>query len=246
MRSYDDQIMNKNFNLTVVYDNNPFDPALQTDWGFSCFIRGAEKNILFDTGTNGNILLSNMSGLGIDPQDVEIVVLSHSHKDHTGGLSALLRENPDIAVYLPDFFPSPFKDSITKQGASYVNIKSYQKILTNVYSTGIISGWINEQGLILDSDKGIVLLTGCAHPRIVNIIETVKDTTKKEIYLVFGGFHLSGFDNQEIKEIIRSFKKLGVKKTGPSHCSGKEARELFSEFYGEDYMPIGVGTKISI
>ncbi len=246
MRNHDDKIMNKNFNLTVVYDNNPFDPALQTDWGFSCFIRGAEKNILFDTGTKGSILLSNMNGLDIKPQDVEIVILSHFHKDHTGGLSALLKENPHITVYLPDFFPSTFKNSITKQGASYVNVKSYQKILANVYSTGIISGWINEQSLVLDSHEGLVLITGCAHPRIVNIIETVKDKAKKEIYLVFGGFHLSGFEGQEIKEIIRFFKKSGVKKVGPSHCSGKEARELFSKFYGEDYVPIGVGTKIPI
>ena len=238
--------MNRNFNLTVVYDNNPFDPALQTDWGFSCFIQGAGKNILFDTGTNGNILLSNMNRLDIKPQNVDIVVLSHFHGDHTGGLLALLKENPNITVYLPDFFPSSFKNSITKQGASYVDVKSHQQILENVYTSGVISGWINEQCLILDSDEGLVLITGCAHPRIVNIIETVKDITKKEIYLVFGGFHLSGFEDQEIKEIIRFFKKLGVKKAGPSHCSGKEARDLFSKAYGKDYIQIGVGKKISI
>ena len=238
--------MNRNFNCTVVYDNNPFDAALQTDWGFSCFIQGAEKNILFDTGTNGNILLSNMSGLDIKPQDVDIVVLSHFHRDHTGGLLALLKENPNITVYLPDFFPTPFKNSIKKAGGSYIDVSSHQQILQNVYTSGVISGWINEQSLILDSHEGLVLITGCAHPRIVNIIETVKDITKKEIYLVFGGFHLSGFEDQEIKEIIRFFKKLGVKKAGPSHCSEKEARNLFSESYGKDYIQIGVGKKISI
>jgi len=238
--------MNGNFNCTVVYDNNPFDPALQTDWGFSCFIQGAEKNILFDTGTNGNILLSNMNGLDIKPQNVDLVVLSHFHGDHTGGLLALLKENPNITVYLPDFFPAPFKNSIIKAGASYIDVKSHQQILGNVYTSGVISGWINEQSLILDSHEGLVLITGCAHPRIVNIIETVKDRTKKEVYLVFGGFHLSGFEDQEIKEIIRFFKKLGVKKAGPSHCSGKEARDLFSNAYGKDYIQIGVGKKISI
>ncbi|MFO7979792.1 MAG: MBL fold metallo-hydrolase [Candidatus Aminicenantes bacterium] len=238
--------MNKKFDFTVVYDNNPFNPALKTDWGFSCFVEGAQKNILFDTGTHGNILLSNLNELSIDPRDIEIVVLSHFHRDHTGGLSALLKENPNITVYVPSFFPSQFKDSIKEAGASYVNIESFQKIVENVYTSGVISGWINEQSLILDSKKGLVLITGCAHPRIVNIIKTVKDLTKKEIYLAFGGFHLTGFEDPEIKEIIRSFKELGVKKAGPSHCSGKEARELFQEAYGEDYILIGAGKKITV
>lgn len=234
------------FDLTVVYDNYPMNPALKTDWGFSCFVEGAQKNILFDTGTSGDILVSNMKELSIDPQDIDLVVLSHLHRDHTGGLSSLVKQNPNITVYLPDFFPSRFKSSVKKAGASYVNVNSYQKIADNVYTSGVISGWIKEQSLILDSNKGLVLITGCAHPRIVNIIKTVKDLTKKEIYLAFGGFHLSGFEDQEIKEIIRSFKEQGVKKAGPSHCSGKESRELFKEAYGEDYISIGVGKKITV
>ncbi|HZX11637.1 MAG TPA: MBL fold metallo-hydrolase, partial [Acidobacteriota bacterium] len=152
----------------------------------------------------------------------------------------------NITVYVPSFFPSQFKDSIKEAGASYVNIESFQKIGENVYTSGVISGWINEQSLVLDSKKGLVLITGCAHPRIVNIIKTVKDLTKKEIYLTFGGFHLTGFEDPEIKEIIRSFKDQGVKKVGPSHCSGKEARELFQEAYGEDYILIGAGKKITV
>lgn len=238
--------MNNNFSFTVVYDNNPFNPGLKTDWGFACFIQGAKKKILFDTGTHGDILLSNLNELSIDPLDIEIAVLSHFHKDHTGGLPALLKENPNITVYVPDFFPSQFKDSIKNAGASYINIDSYQEIVENVYTSGVISGWINEQSLILDSKKGIVLITGCAHPRIVNIIKTVKDCTKKDIYLAFGGFHLTGFEEPEIKEIIRSFKELLVKKVGPSHCSGEEARELFKEAYGKDYISIGAGKKITV
>jgi len=238
--------MNQEFTFTVVYDNNPFNPALKTDWGFSCFIEGSQKNLLFDTGAHGDLLLSNLKELSIDPQDIEIVVLSHFHKDHTSGLSALLKENPELTVYVPDFFPTQFKDSIKQAGASYVDIKSFQKIQENVYTSGVISGWINEQSLIVDSKKGLVLITGCAHPRIVNIIKRVKDLTKKDIFLVFGGFHLTGFEDHEIEEIIRSFKQMGVKKVGPSHCSGKEARSLFEQAYGNDYVSIGAGKKITV
>ncbi len=246
MRRTHDKIVNKNFNLTVVYDNNPYDSALKTDWGFSCFIEGAEKNILFDTGANGNILLFNMEKLDIDFRDIEMVVLSHFHRDHTGGLFSLLEKNPEVTVYLPDFFPSRFKNSIKKAGAFYVSVKSFQKILENVYTSGVIQGWINEQSLILEADKGLILITGCAHPRIVNIINTVKNLTKKDIHMALGGFHLTGFENEEIKEIIRSFKEQGVKKVGPSHCSGNDARNLFQKAFGKDYIPMGVGKKLSI
>jgi len=236
----------RKFNFTVVYDNNPFNPELNTDWGFSCFIEGAQKNILFDTGNQGEILLSNMQKLGISPQKINIVFLSHSHKDHIGGLASLLKENPNITVFLPDFFPKKFKKSIKNLGASYQEVHSYQKILENVYTTGVIKGWIHEQSLILESNKGLILITACAHPRIVNIIRIVKELTKKEIYMIFGGFHLTGFENHEIEEIIRVFKEQNVEKAGPCHCSGKEARDLFKQAYGKNYIHIGVGKKITI
>jgi 7,8-dihydropterin-6-yl-methyl-4-(beta-D-ribofuranosyl)aminobenzene 5'-phosphate synthase len=64
--------------MTIVYDNNPFDEKLERDWGFSCFIKGLEKSILFDTGTNGRSLLSNMEKLGILPEEIDLVFLSHA------------------------------------------------------------------------------------------------------------------------------------------------------------------------
>ena len=98
--------------MTVVYDNNAFDENLKADWGFSCLIRGLEKSVLFDSGTNGKILLSNMEKLGIHPGEIDTVFLSHEHKDHTGGLEALLNLNSRVEVWLPNFFSSSFKNKI--------------------------------------------------------------------------------------------------------------------------------------
>ncbi|MBD3414099.1 MAG: MBL fold metallo-hydrolase [Candidatus Aminicenantes bacterium] len=246
MRCANDKIVDRPFKLTVVYDNNPYDSALKTDWGFSCLVEGAEKKILFDTGSNGDTLLSNMGQLGLNPQDIEIVVLSHFHKDHTGGLSSLLGQNPNITVYCPHFFPEKFKKAINTSGASYKDVQSHQKIREHVYTSGVIKGWINEQSLILESHKGLVLITGCAHPRIVNIISRVRQMTGQDIYMALGGFHLTGFETGEINEIIHSFKEQGVKKVGPSHCSGKDARNLFQNAFGNDYIPIGVGKRIRV
>ena len=75
--------------LTILYDNEAWNKNLKSDWGFSCLIETPGKNILFDTGASGKILLSNMRKLSIDPSIVDAVFISHRHWDHTGGISAL-------------------------------------------------------------------------------------------------------------------------------------------------------------
>ena len=237
---------NKPIQIIIVYDNNSFDEKLEKDWGFSCFIKGPEKSILFDTGTNGRILLSNMKKLGILPEEIDLVFLSHDHKDHTGGLEALLEQNYMIEVWLPEFFSPSFKNAIREKGATVAEVEKFQKICPGVYTTGVIPGWIKEQSLILDTDKGIIVVTGCAHPRITNIITKAKELLEKDIHLVFGGFHLGAFYENEISEIIDHFLKSGVKKVGPGHCSGDEARRLFAEEYKDDFIEIGVGKEIKV
>ena len=80
--------------ITIVYDNNPYNEELETRWGFSCLIEGLEKTILFDVGGEGSVLLKNMEKLKIDPKKVNVIVLSHIHYDHIGGLSDFLKKNP--------------------------------------------------------------------------------------------------------------------------------------------------------
>jgi 7,8-dihydropterin-6-yl-methyl-4-(beta-D-ribofuranosyl)aminobenzene 5'-phosphate synthase len=232
--------------MTIVYDNNALGKNLRADWGFSCFIQGLEKSILFDTGTDGKILLSNMDKLGIRPEYVNLALLSHEHKDHTGGLKALLAENSNIEVWIPEYFSSSFKNMVKKEGASVKEVSGFQKICSRAYTTGIVEGWIREQSLILETEKGLVVVTGCAHPRIVKIIATVRELMKKNIHLVFGGFHLSAFEKNEIKDIIEKFRESGVEKAGPCHCTGDEARRLFAEEYKEDFVEIGVGKEIRV
>jgi 7,8-dihydropterin-6-yl-methyl-4-(beta-D-ribofuranosyl)aminobenzene 5'-phosphate synthase len=232
--------------ISVIYDNNPCDQKLKTDWGFSCFVEGLEKSILFDTGANGQILLSNMAKLGIRPGDIDVVVLSHAHRDHTGGLEDLLVLNSKIEVWLPQFFASDFKDHVRKKGAKVVEVTTSQKICEGACTSGVIEGWIKEQSLVLDTENGLILLTGCAHPRIAQIILRVKEIFKKDISMALGGFHLAGFEDKAIKEIMRKLRDSGIKKVGPSHCSGDEARNLFYKEYKDNFLDIGVGKKIKI
>jgi len=232
--------------ITSLYDNMPFHPDLTTDWGLSFLIQGLENTILFDTGAKGDLLLDNMHKLDIDPKTITRIVLSHEHRDHIGGLNPLAEKIPGAEVWLPNFFAQDLKDSLRDQGLKVVDVEGFSPICPGAYSTGIIPGWIREQALVLESPQGLVVLTGCSHPRIVNILETVKQLFTDKIYMVLGGFHLGGFEKTEIKDILRAFRSAGVEKVGPAHCTGTEARHFFQEEFGDGYLDMGVGRKIDI
>jgi len=88
--------------ITVVYDNEAREKGLRADWGFSCLIESQDMpQILFDTGASGSILLHNMKRLELDPNAIDIIVISHAHGDHTGGLSHILEANDHAEIYLP-------------------------------------------------------------------------------------------------------------------------------------------------
>ncbi len=232
--------------LTIVYDNNAYKESLQTDWGFSCFIQGLEKSILFDTGGKGNILLGNMEKLKISPMDIDLVFLSHYHRDHTGGLSTLLRFNPKIEVWLPKFFPQDFKEQLLSAVTSLVEVEGHQKICDGAFTTGVIKGWIKEQSLVLDTTQGLIVVTGCAHPRLINILPKVRNMFGENIHLVLGGFHLAGFQTDEIQEVIDMLNALKIQKIGPCHCTGDKALRMFAGEYAENFIMAGAGKEIFV
>jgi len=232
--------------LTVVFNNVPFDKDLRTSWGFSCLIEGTEKTILFDTGGDGNILLDNMKRMNIDPLAVDMVFLSHIHADHTGGLEALLKQNPRVTVCLPECFPASIKQAIQSYGAEVKSVHSATRLLYRVHSTGEMGDYIKEQALILETSNGLVIITGCAHPGIVNVIRKAKELFEAEVCLVMGGFHLAGMSNAGIRGTICTLKDMGVKQVAPSHCTGEKAIASFQEAWGDNFLEGGVGAIIEL
>ncbi len=228
----------------IVFNNVPYKPGLETGWGFACLIEGLEKTVLFDTGGNGAVLLSNMQKLGLDAGAVEAVVLSHVHHDHTGGLGALLARNSDICVYLPESFPPAFRQEILQQGAAVETVSGPRQLLDRVHSTGEMGGTVKEQALIVDSPPGLVIITGCAHPNVADMAERAQRYLGKPIYLLMGGFHLGGSSHARIEAIIARLKALGVSKVAPSHCTGEKATRLFRQAWGDDFVEGGLGAVI--
>ena len=232
--------------LTVVYNNIPCDSRLRTGWGFSCIIEGTEQTILFDTGGDPEILLGNMTLMGIDPASVNTVFLSHIHADHTGGLEGFLRRNSHVTVFVPESFPISFRQAITGYGAKPRAVGDFVRLFDSVYSSGEMGDWIKEQALIVETSSGLVIITGCAHPGIVNVVKEAKARLKNDIFLLMGGFHLSGRTSARIREIIRTLKGLGVKKVAPSHCTGEQAMVLFKEAWENDFLESGAGAVIEV
>lgn len=232
--------------MITLYDNYKHNPDLKTGWGFSCLIKTKEKNILFDTGADSPTLLENMKKLNIEPKDIDVVVLSHIHGDHTGGLLGILEANSDLLVYMPKSFPDDFKEGVKSFKAKVVEVDNPATISENVSTTGELGTSIKEQSLLIKTSKGLVVITGCAHPGIVGILKQAKKITGEDIYLVMGGFHLLRTSETKLEEIIKDFRELGVKKAAPCHCSGDETRELFQKEYKEDFISNGVGKIIEL
>jgi len=231
--------------ITVVYDNNAYDPRLQTAWGFGCVVERGETTILFDTGGDGAILLSNMAALGLDPREIDVVVLSHIHGDHIGGLGDLLATGVRPTIYVPASFPASFKRQV-RAITTLQEVDEPQEILPGIYTTGQMGNGIVEQALVIETTQGLVVITGCAHPGVANMVRRAGQIDENGVYLVLGGFHLGGASRSRIAGIITAFREMGVQKVAPCHCTGDQALTMFAAEYGDDFIRNGVGKILEI
>ncbi|OGI44033.1 MAG: hypothetical protein A2150_02350 [Candidatus Muproteobacteria bacterium RBG_16_64_11] len=232
--------------ITVVYNNVPHAPGLATAWGFAAVIENGTDVVLFDTGGDGPTLLANLARLKIEPKRVTAIVLSHVHGDHTGGLDDFLAQQPNVTVYLPRSFPAAFVRAVESRGARVATVSEPLRLFTNLYSTGELGDGTKEQALIIDTDSGLVVITGCAHPDIVKIARAAREYRGKDIHLLMGGFHLLGRGPEENRATIAALRKLRVRKVAPSHCTGDAAIALFRETWGSDFTEGGCGAVIEL
>jgi len=210
--------------VTIIFDNTLIKEGLQADWGFSALIEVRNvPRILFDTGGDGRILLSNMGKLGIDLASIEEVFISHSHFDHVGGLSSFLDQNNRVKVWVPSSFRG------VKNAKEVVTIKASTKLHEGVYSTGELEGI--EQSLCVKTEKGIVIIAGCSHPRMENILKAASQFGK--VYGIIGGLHGT---------LPESLKGLDL--ICATHCTQHKAE--MKRLYPEAYVEGGAGKMIEI
>jgi len=211
--------------IRIVYDNVSARSDMHADWGFAALVTLDGRRVLFDTGTKADLFMENLKKLGTDPASIEHIVISHDHGDHTGGIASLTARNPRIRVHMPEARQGPFE------------------LVPGVYSTGPIEGQPREQALVIETPKGLVILTGCSHPGLVKIVETAeKQRGANSVRLLLGGFHLLQQTQEQIAATIARLKQLKVAAAVPTHCSGDLAIKLFREAFPA--APPGAGAHI--
>ncbi len=227
--------------ITVIYDNYQYASGTRADWGFSCLIEGLEQTILFDTGADAGILEHNMNALNLDPRIIDQVVISHMHWDHTGSLDYILFRCDNCTLYLPHAADRDEIASLKKHDTVVKQYKDPVSIQNGVFLSGEMGSEIREQSLIIDTENGLLVITGCSHPGIITILKRARRVVNKEIALVAGGFHMLRFSDRQIEDTITKMDALQVKKCGGSHCTGERAIELMKAHFRERYIDLGTG-----
>ena len=232
----------KSCKLTVVVDNNP-DSGLEAAWGVSILAEVGDLKILFDTGPDPGILEKNLMELGVDPSKIDMVVISHGHHDHVGGLPYLAEAKPGLRVYVP----RGLGKGLSNLKLDVVEINDTTVIADGVAIIGPLYGPPTEQALALNVEgKGLVILVGCSHPGVVNIVRKARDDLGVKPYLVLGGFHMAGCSEEECRKTIQELLELGMEKISPIHCSGRTIRGILREEYPNNYVECHVGSRIMI
>jgi 7,8-dihydropterin-6-yl-methyl-4-(beta-D-ribofuranosyl)aminobenzene 5'-phosphate synthase len=167
--------------------------------------------------------MGNMERLDIDPTIIDEVIISHAHWDHTGGLSGFLTAK-SYRVYIPFSCPLPL------HGEDVIRVKAPLKIHENIFSTGELKGI--EQSLMVKTEAGIVVITGCSHPGVREIFEEV--SRHGQIKFLIGGLH--GFSEFNLVS--------DLEKICPVHCT--QYKKEIKALYPDKYLEGGAGRVIEI
>jgi len=248
--------------------NNLAESGLLTEHGLSVLVETGTRRILFDTGQSETVLLGNARSLGAKLDRLDAVALSHAHYDHAGGLGALSSILQDIPLYcatgVPERLSLPENHRFKIRASS-----SPQEIAEGVTMTGHIRRscpfepepearpgesekgmtgdiMLDEQALVVECAGGLLVITGCAHPGVVNIVQTAREIGRGDVFALLGGFHLGGASDECIKQTIAALKDSGVRRVYPAHCTGEEATEHFKDAFGEDCVPCTGGATFSL
>jgi len=261
------------FRITVVVENTvamAFRPGIKRgllgEHGLSLLIEGQGKKYLFDTGC-GSALLHNLDILGLAPDCIDALMISHGHYDHADGMKLLLeKRSKPLPIYAhPDIFARHFaKDGEMRHvgiawsqhelealGAEFFLQRESGFLSPGFCLTGAIprtcafeqvSGRFfietetgfeqaqipDDQALVLAGEKGLLVVTGCAHAGICNIIARVKELFPgKRICGIMGGLHLAGAGQSRMEKTAAMLKEENLEFLAPGHCTGaKESWQL--------------------
>jgi 7,8-dihydropterin-6-yl-methyl-4-(beta-D-ribofuranosyl)aminobenzene 5'-phosphate synthase len=169
------------------------------------------------------------------------------------------------------FVGLPFKKSYLESlGANFILNKDFIEIEKGIFLTGEVprktsfekpdpglfsdidgktdqDTFLDDQSLILDTGKGLILILGCAHSGMINIINHVIDKTGKEnFYAILGGTHLDFLTAEQLDESIKVLKRIKIEKIGVCHCTGMRAAFRLHQEFGDRFFYGHVGSMLVI
>jgi len=214
--------------LRILYDNDA-KKGFKSGWGFSCLVG---DRLLFDVGADLDTLFFNMRRASVKLDNINRVVLSHGHGDHVGGIRILTMLG-DVELFVPKSFSGRYKKRLTSySNVTLKEVDEAEEISEGLFTTGELGGFTKEQSLIVKTDKGLTVITGCSHPGLDKIMKAA--SMFGDIYGVVGGFH--GFSRLEALEEIRLIV--------PCHCTVRKKEIL--DLYPKTSIKCSAGCRIEV
>ena len=251
--------------ITILTDNTvPEKSDIIGEHGFSAFLETSKGAFLFDAG-QGKSVLHNAACLQKDLKNINKIVLSHAHSDHTGGLpevlQALTAKPTDVFAHR-DVFADRFRrknsetydgipftqEDLEKMGARFVFNDGYTEIEEGVFLTGEVprrnsfevgdmggrfiiregkaepDSIRDDQSLVIRVERGILIVLGCAHAGIINVINyAIEKSGVEDIYGIIGGTHIGLSGEEQLEQTIAALKNYKIEHFIPAHCTGPEA-----------------------
>ena len=251
--------------ITALMENMAGREDLRAEHGLSLLIEYGDRRVLFDCGQSG-AFLENARCLGISLEDLDAVMLSHSHYDHARGYRDLAasgkaapvlytgtgffepkysrqeegysdrscgfeREFPEEhrvchreVENMAEIFPGMWLLTGFPRKAAFETIP--EKFLRKTETGYLPDDFHDEVCLVLEAEGGVVMLVGCSHPGIVNMVTEVKARLGKPVRAVFGGTHLSEAPIERLRSTLDALADAGVETLGFCHCSGSAVEAL--------------------
>ena len=276
--------------ITVLVDNNTLiDRYFFAEPGLSLLIEDDEMTVLFDTGYS-DIFLKNAFKMGKDLTNLDYLVLSHNHLDHTWGLDPLIRyftelkieqrpfKRPTLVAH-PEIFVSVNAEGLGEVGcllseeklAKHLPIQlsaqpkalsskltflgeiprrnSFEKNLTFGRKEGADEDdqVIDDSALVYRSRDGLIIITGCSHAGICNIIEYAKKVCNDDrVVDIIGGFHLLNPPTDQLEGTLSYFESLQPKAVHACHCTDLSSKIALSRVIQLQEVGVGLSIKYKV
>lgn len=236
-------------NIHVLVENNS-NEFYEGEHGLSLFLEIGELKVLFDTGQS-SMFIKNAVKMGIDVNSAHFVVLSHGHYDHGNGLDYLIhkelvchigsfvdryRKKDDAPIGLPISLQEAQKRFTLRMTSAPMELHPHVFFMGEVerkypfekpaafsyLEGGKDDPILDDSAIVIKTDQGNVIITGCSHSGICNIVrQAISITGDVRTYAIFGGFHLHEV-NDQVRKTIEVLKNTGVKYLYPVHCTSEE------------------------